>query len=262
MNDRGESHENSDPGSTGLITGRLHSYETLGTLDGPGLRLVVFLQGCPLRCRYCHNPDTWSPTGGQKVTIAEVVRKAIRMKPYFGSTGGVTLSGGEPLAQAPFTRALLGELQREGIQTALDTSGYFTGEEDLLKAILRATHLVLLDIKHPDPAKFHQLTGQAIDNLLRFLRVASELGQRVWIRQVIVPGFNDTEQDIAGLAKLLHLYPGLIIERIELLGYHTLGVSKYSQLGLPYALQDLPPLPADRLAELQILANQLLAADG
>ncbi len=239
------------------VTGRLHSYETLGTLDGPGLRLVVFLQGCPLRCRYCHNPDTWSFTGGRVVTVAEVVQKAIRMKPYFGLTGGVTLSGGEPLAQAQFTLALLQELQREGIQTALDTSGCFTGEDEQLKAVLQETDLVLLDIKHPAADQFLLLTGHPITSLLRFLRVANELGQRIWIRQVIVPGLNDTSEAIAELVSMVRQYPGLKVDRIELLGYHTLGVSKYEQLGLPYALHEVPPLSADRLAELQNLANQM-----
>jgi pyruvate formate lyase activating enzyme len=241
-----------------IITGRLHSYETLGTLDGPGLRLVVFLQGCPLRCRYCHNPDTWSFAGGREITVAEIVTKAQRMKSYFGQTGGVTLSGGEPLAQALFTLELLQALQREGIHTALDTSGCFTGRGELLQAILASTDLVLLDIKHPDAVKFQQLTGQPIDSLFRFLQAASDLKRRVWIRQVIVPGLNDSIADIAALVALIRHYPGLSVARVELLGYHTLGVSKYAQLGLAYSLDGVPPLAAERLAELQNLVNQEL----
>jgi len=188
------------------LAGHLHSYETLGTLDGPGLRLVVFLQGCPLRCLYCHNPDTWDMAAGRSVTVEEIVTKARRMRPYFGSTGGVTLSGGEPLAQTHFTLALLQALKNESIHTVIDTSGtaVFSASERahgddkrVLTAILAATDLVLLDIKAPLAAGFQALTSCSMAGLEQFLELANARRQTVWIRQVIVPGLNDTAEDVA-----------------------------------------------------------------
>ncbi|NCA99130.1 MAG: pyruvate formate lyase-activating protein [Clostridia bacterium] len=242
------------------ITGRLHSYETLGTLDGPGLRLVVFLQGCPLRCLYCHNPDTWDLVGGRPITVAEIIAKAQRMRPYFGTTGGVTLSGGEPLAQPHFTLALLQALKREGIHTVLDTSGtaIFTASERAqdqdsatIQAILDATDLVLLDIKAPTATGFQALTGRSIAGLEQFIELAHANGQAIWIRQVIVPGMNDNQSDLKALRDFLQRFPRLQIGKIELLPYHTLGVSKYKQLGIPYPLAEIGALPAEKLAELQ-----------
>lgn len=241
------------------MSGRLHSYETLGTLDGPGLRLVVFLQGCPLRCRCCHNPDTWDFAGGRQVTVDEIVAKARRMKPYFGQNGGVTLSGGEPLVQAAFTLELLRALRRDGIHTALDTSGFYIGPEDTLKAILAETDLVLLDIKHPDPDHFAAWTGMSFDVLHRFLVLANSAKQQVWIRQVIVPGFNDNEANVSQLASLIRRYPQLNVEKVELLAYHTLGVAKYEALGLPDPLPGVPALSSAQLADWQRMIDQLLA---
>lgn len=249
-------------------TGRLHSYETLGTVDGPGLRLVVFLQGCPLRCRYCHNPDTWAFTGGRPVTVDEIVAKAQRQRPYFGATGGVTLSGGEPLAQPAFTLDLLRALRQAGLSTALDTSGSgwpgvsTAAGENHIREILHETDLVLLDIKHPDPDQFQQLTGQSITALEHFLALADEVHQRVWIRQVIVPGFNDRMADLQALVTMLKRYPQLQIRKIELLAYHTLGLAKYAELRLGNPLPDVPSLPAEQLFELQQTVNRLAQAAG
>lgn len=253
------------PEQAAPIIGHLHSYETLGTLDGPGLRLVVFLQGCPLRCLFCHNPDTWDMTAGRTVTIEAIVTKARRMRPYFGSTGGVTLSGGEPLAQPHFTLALLQALKNESIHTVIDTSGtaVFTASERahgddkrVLTAILAATDLVLLDIKAPLAAGFQALTSCSMAGLEQFLELANARRQTVWIRQVIVPGLNDTAEDVAEFGQFLQRYPQLQIEKIELLPYHTLGVSKYGQLGIPYPLPGVGALPADKLAELQHVVDQ------
>lgn len=253
------------PEQAAPIIGHLHSYETLGTLDGPGLRLVVFLQGCPLRCLYCHNPDTWDMAAGRSVTVEEIVTKARRMRPYFGSTGGVTLSGGEPLAQPHFTLALLQALKNESIHTVIDTSGtaVFTASERahgddkrVLTAILAATDLVLLDIKAPLAAGFQALTSCSMAGLEQFLELANARRQTVWIRQVIVPGLNDTAEDVAEFGQFLQRYPQLQIEKIELLPYHTLGVSKYGQLGIPYPLPGVGALPADKLAELQHVVDQ------
>ena len=253
------------PEQAAPIIGHLHSYETLGTLDGPGLRLVVFLQGCPLRCLFCHNPDTWDMTAGRTVTVEAIVTKARRMRPYFGSTGGVTLSGGEPLAQPHFTLALLQALKNESIHTVIDTSGtaVFTASERahgddkrVLTAILAATDLVLLDIKAPLAAGFQALTSCSMAGLEQFLELANARRQTVWIRQVIVPGLNDTAEDVAEFGQFLQRYPQLQIEKIELLPYHTLGVSKYGQLGIPYPLPGVGALPADKLAELQHVVDQ------
>jgi len=253
------------PEQAAPIIGHLHSYETLGTLDGPGLRLVVFLQGCPLRCLFCHNPDTWDMTAGRTVTVEAIVTKARRMRPYFGSTGGVTLSGGEPLAQPHFTLALLLALKKEGIHTVLDTSGtaVFSASERahdddrrVLTEILAATDLVLLDIKSSSAAGFQALTGCSMDGLEQFLELANERQQTIWIRQVIVPGLNDTAEDIAALGSFLQRYPNLQIAKVELLPYHTLGLRKYEQLGLAYPLAGVTALPADKLAKLQQVVDQ------
>ena len=245
-------------------TGFIHSFETLGALDGPGLRLVVFLQGCPLHCRYCHNPDTWmtGPASGRVFAVSEVARRATRMKPYFGQTGGVTLSGGEPLAQPDFTLALLTTLHQTGIATALDTSGWSTLAPERLEAILTQGDLVLLDIKHPDPDRFRWLTGQPIDPLLDFLALCARLGKELWLRQVIVPGWNDNLDQLAMLVRLIRNYPGLRIHRWQLLPYHTLGLTKYKQMGLSYPLEGVPALDGGVLADLQTSLEQLVREAG
>ncbi|MDD2534315.1 MAG: pyruvate formate-lyase-activating protein [Eubacteriales bacterium] len=237
--------------------GYLHSYETLGTQDGPGLRLVVFLQGCPLRCQYCHNPDTWDIRGGTPVTTSEIVEKARRMKPYFGATGGVTISGGEPLAQANFLLDLLVALNREQIHVALDTSGWFSGPHALLEAILVRTNLVLLDIKQPDPHAFRMLTGQSQQPLLTLLTTVERLGTAIWIRQIIVPGLNDTSNDLLAFVAFLSRWPALRIAKYELLGYHTLGLQKYTALGIDYPIKAIDALPIERLKTLQAELDQL-----
>ncbi|MDD2459145.1 MAG: pyruvate formate-lyase-activating protein [Eubacteriales bacterium] len=248
------------PAQTAPIIGRLHSYETLGTLDGPGLRLVVFLQGCPMRCLFCHNPDTWDMKGGRSVTVEEIVAKARRMRPYFGSTGGVTLSGGEPLAQPQFTLALLQALKNESIHTVLDTSGtaVFSANEcahdqdtQIIKEILTVTDLVLLDIKATSADGFQALTSSSMAGLEHFLELANANHQTVWIRQVIVPGINESVESVQALGQFLQRYPQLQIQKVELLPYHTLGVSKYVQMAISYPLAKLPALPAEKLSVLQ-----------
>jgi pyruvate formate lyase activating enzyme len=245
-------------------TGFLHSYETLGALDGPGLRLVVFMQGCPLRCRYCHNPDTWHLGGpaGLTAAIGDVVGRARRMKPYFGKFGGVTLSGGEPLSQPEFLLALLTALHRDGISTALDTSGWALLETARLEAILTMTDLVLLDIKHPDPDGFRWLTGQPIGPLLAFLAQCARMGKDLWVRQVIVPGWNDSSDQLAGTVKLIQEYPGLRVRRWQLLPYHALGRAKYGQMGLPEPFPGVPAMPSGELADLQAALDLLVREAG
>jgi pyruvate formate lyase activating enzyme len=241
--------------------GRIHGLETLGTLDGPGLRLVIFMQGCLLRCRYCHNPETWSRRSGHTVTVDELLRQSSRYRPYFGQTGGVTVSGGEPLLQAAWVARLFAGLHRAGMHTALDTSGWFdtsdTDQASAVAALLAETDLVLLDIKSTDATRFAALTGRPIEPLLTFLNCCCQANRLVRIRQVILPGSNDTTAALDDLFTFLARWPTLRIEQLELLGYHTLGCAKWQALGLTYPL-DLPPMDPLRLEDLQRQADARL----
>ena len=245
-------------------SGWIHSVESLGAADGPGLRLVIFLQGCPLRCRFCHNPDSWQAHNGQLTPVADLVRRALRSQPYFGDRGGVTLSGGEPLLQPEFTAALLRELKKAGLSTALDTSGWLPDTEcsdsaasALLPEILSLSDLVLLDIKSPDPLKFQWLTGRPMAPLLEFLSSCERFASKVWIRQVVVPGWNDQPGDMQALAGFLDRWPALPVSRVQLLPYHTLGESKWRQMGLDCPLAGSPAMSNDQLQQLQKIADRL-----
>ncbi len=239
--------------------GRIHSLETLGALDGPGIRLVVFLQGCPLRCRYCHNPETWDPAGGYSRSAADLARFARRYRPYFAGGGGVTVSGGEPLAQLPFVGELFRSLRQDKISTALDTGGWLVDsltDLDVL-GLLRETDLVLLDIKALTEERFRWLTGQSDRPLRRFISLCEQSDRPVRIRQVILPGFNDRPNDIEDLAVYLKAWPDLKLESIELLGYHRLGIDKWKQLGRPYSLGQTPAMDPQKLQVLQDYADRL-----
>lgn len=229
--------------------GRLHSIETFGAVDGPGIRTVFFLQGCPARCAYCHNPDTWDPCGGREVDLDEIVSRAKRGKPYYGEDGGVTFSGGEPLLQGKFLFEAIKSLHAEGISSAIDTSGtYF--DEDSESAIAEAD-LVLLDIKHTDGTVFKELTGRGQESLFRLIEVVNRLEKPIWIRQVIVPGLNDTQEYIAALNDFLTDIE--IIRKVELLGYHNMAESKYEKLGIEYKLKGLAPMSNEKLQALSEL---------
>ncbi len=218
------------------MTGRIHSIETLGSMDGPGIRCVVFLQGCPMRCQYCHNPDTWGAAGGKEMTVEEVVAAIQRCRPYFGHRGGVTLGGGEPLMQATFAGAILRRCREARIHTAMDTNGYYL--TDAAREALESTDLVLLDIKHTDPQRHLELTGTELSLTLEFLRYVAGRGIAMWIRQVIVPGWNDTPADMAALAKIVR---GIAcVEKVELLPYRKLGLWKYEGLNLASPLAQTP----------------------
>lgn len=229
--------------------GRLHSIETFGAVDGPGIRTVFFLQGCPARCAYCHNPDTWDPCGGREVDLDEIVSRAKRGKPYYGEDGGVTFSGGEPLLQGKFLFEAIKSLHAEGIGSAIDTSGtYF--DEDSESAIAEAD-LVLLDIKHTDGTVFKELTGRGQEPLFRLIEVVNRLEKPIWIRQVIVPGLNDTQEYIAALNDFLTDIE--TIRKVELLGYHNMAESKYEKLGIEYKLKGLAPMSSEKLEALSEL---------
>ena len=223
------------------MTGRIHSFESFGTVDGPGIRFVVFLQGCPLRCQYCHNPDTWE-AGGTEYSVEEVVNRVVRYRNYFGETGGVTVTGGEPLLQIDFVTELFTALKAKGINTCVDTSGItFRADNQTVvekhKKLLEVADLFLLDIKHIDDEACKKLTGQSNQNTLAFAKFLSDNGKKMWIRQVLVPGITDDE---GSLRQTRQFIDGLqTVEKVEVLPYHTLGLVKYEKLGIEYPLKGL-----------------------
>ena len=229
------------------MTGRIHSIQTLGTLDGPGVRFVLFMQGCPLRCAYCHNPDTWDPAGGQIITAEEALQKALRYKNYFGKDGGVTVTGGEALLQADFVRAFFALCHANGLHTALDTSGCIWNEA--VAALLVETDLCLLDIKMTNEADYRRYTGASLEKVMAFLAQLQARSIPTWVRQVIVPTINDTEENIEQLNEWIAPYP--CIERVELLAFHKLCVGKYEALGQPFPFGHLEAAKPEQVAALQ-----------
>jgi pyruvate formate lyase activating enzyme len=236
------------------MKGRIHSIESMGLVDGPGIRVVVFFQGCALRCSYCHNPDTWDTDGGIELTAEELLKKIMRFKPYFDrSGGGVTFSGGDPLLQPDFLVEVLKLCKQNDIHTALDTAGYGVGKYD---EILRYTDLILLDIKHVDDTGYKDLTGRNMHGFSTFLKAAQGVGTKLWIRHVVVPGVTDSEQHITSLAGMIKEIRN--VDKIELLPYHTLGVEKYKQLGIKYRLEGVNPVSKERINELTALLNSII----
>lgn len=228
------------------MEGRVHSLQSLGTVDGPGLRYVVFLQGCPLRCVYCHNPDTWDPAGGAVMDTEELVEKILRCRPYFGAEGGVTVSGGEPLLQAEFVTQLFARLKREGVHTALDTSG--AGDLGKAPALLEVTDLVLLDLKFPTEEGYRQHCRGSLGQTEAFAALVAEKQVPLWVRHVVAPGLNDTLEDMAAVKSWAQRQPAL--EKIEWLPFHNLCLEKYQQLGVPFPLADTPPMDREKLDRL------------
>lgn len=234
---------------------KLHSIETLGLVDGPGIRTVFFLQGCPLRCLFCHNPDSQNLTGGKDVEIDYLVEKAKRMKPYFKNDGGVTISGGEPLTQAKELINLIDALRKEDINVCLDTSGI--GDSSYYDEIISKVDLILLDIKHYSFSGFKKMTGLSNDNLLKFMKSVKKSHTPIWIRHVMVPGFTDSKKDMEEIVKFIEPI-SKNIEKIEILPYHTLGVKKYENLGREYKLKGVKPMDKTKARELESYANSLL----
>jgi pyruvate formate lyase activating enzyme len=217
--------------------GRIHSLESCGTVDGPGIRFVVFMQGCPLRCQYCHNPDTWKISDGREMEVQELVDEIIKYKSYMHfSGGGVTITGGEPLLQAPFVLELLKACKELGIHTAIDTSGYLYN--DTIKEILDYTDLVLLDIKVYNMTKYKDLTGVELNPTLTFMSYLAKINKPTWVRYVLVPNLTDHEEDIEALAKFLSEFKN--IEKLELLAFHKMGEYKWEELGYDYKLKNTP----------------------
>jgi len=236
--------------------GKLHSIETMGLVDGPGIRTVFFLQGCPLRCAYCHNPDSQSMLGNKLITPQEVADTAKRYIPYYKRTGGgVTFSGGEPLAQGEFLLETLKLLKREGINTAIDTSGY--GEEKYFKEILQYVDTVILDIKHFDDAGYKNLVKRPMNGFNKFLSYLDDFSGTIWIRHVMVPSITDNVESIYKLfSRIAHLSNK--IDRFEILPYHRMGIEKYEMLNREYPLKDVPEMDEIKAKEFQdILMNML-----
>lgn len=230
-----------------MILGNIHSYESMGTVDGPGIRFVVFLQGCPLRCKFCHNPDTWDIKEKKiQESPEETLKKIKRYKNYFGKKGGVTVTGGEPLVQSEYVLELFKLCKQEGIHTALDTSGYIFNEK--VKEVLKYTDLVLLDIKAIDKEIYRDLTRVELDNTLKFLNYLQEIKKPVWIRHVVVPTITDDNELLEETAKFISKFEN--VEMVEILPYHTLGVFKYKELGLEYPLKDIEDLGYERKVEI------------
>lgn len=235
------------------IIGNIHSYESFGTVDGPGIRFVVFLQGCPLRCKYCHNPDTWSITDGKiQESAQEVFEKVKRYKKYFGKKGGLTVTGGEPLVQLDFVLELFKLCKRENIHTALDTSGYIFNNK--VKEILEYTDLVLLDIKSIDEKVYKNLTGVELTNTLEFAQYLNKINKKTWIRHVVVPEITDNDDLLIRLSD--YIFKLHNIENIEVLPYHKLGVFKYKELGLNYILDGIEELSKERLENAVNILNR------
>lgn len=229
------------------MQGYIHSIETMGLVDGPGIRVVIFMQGCPLRCLFCHNPDTWDKKSNYKVESDEIVNIVRKYRSYIEDNGGITLSGGEPLFQSQFTLDILKKCKKAGIHTALDTSG--TGyDKDILDDILKYTDLILLDIKALNKTSYKKMTGKSIDDFEYFVKALNKANKKVWIRQVIIPSINDNEKYIKSFKKYISKINN--IERIDLLPYHTMGVSKYKKLNLKYRLDGIKAMDKRRLNEL------------
>ena len=237
-----------------LIKGRISSFQTLGTLDGPGVRFVAFLQGCPLRCACCHNPETWDINGGKEYTAKEVAEKAERYKEYFGRDGGITISGGEPLLQAEFAAEILKLCKERGINTCLDTSGSILNEKT--EKLLDYTDYCLLDIKYTTDSQYRQYVGCGINKPLDFLERLNAKKIPTRIRQVIIDNLNDDTDNIRRLAEIVRKYP--CIEKNELLAFRKLCASKYQKLGIDFPLAGTPETPQYKIKLLEERMVQIL----
>lgn len=227
------------------MIGYISKIETMGLVDGPGIRIVFFLQGCPLRCSFCHNPEMWTPKNHVlEMTPQEVVSTILKYKNYFGENGGVTFSGGEPLFQDQFLLETLKLCKKEHINTALDTSG--VGNNSSL--ILDYVDLVILDIKAIDEDNYFKITNYKMDQFNQFIRLCKEKNKKLWIRQVIIPGVNDSQEYVLNLKEYLKPYH---VEKIELLPYHTMGISKYHELNIKYRLENVRAMDKKRCQELE-----------
>ncbi|GAE35135.1 pyruvate formate-lyase-activating protein [Halalkalibacter akibai] len=234
------------------MMGKVHSIETCGTVDGPGLRYVVFMQGCLLRCQYCHNPDTWKIGEGKDMSVDDIMADLEHYLPYFeSSNGGITVSGGEPLLHLDFLIELFTKCKERGIHTTIDSSGgCFQEHPEFLRKLdllLELTDLILLDIKHIDSKKHHALTGMKNDHILKFAKLLSAKNFPVWVRHVLVPGISDDTNDLLALRLFLNQLNN--VKKVEILPYHKLGVYKWKELGLKYPLEEVEPPSEEKVME-------------
>lgn len=223
------------------MNGHIHSTESFGSVDGPGVRFVIFTAGCPMRCKFCHNPDTWNMENGELCDADSLISKALKYKAYWKQNGGITVSGGEPLMQIDFLCELFQKAKQKGINTALDTSGQpFSMDGAFLEKfdkLMENTDLVMLDIKHINDEEHKKLTGHTNKNILEMAQYLSNINKKVWIRHVLVPTINDDEKSLTALADFLSKLKN--VEKVEVLPYHTLGVSKWKELGYSYPLEGI-----------------------
>ena len=238
------------------MKGYIHSIESFGTVDGPGLRFVVFFQGCPMRCRYCHNPDTWQPNTGTQMTVDEIMAKFLRNKSFY-SNGGITVTGGEPLLQIDFLTQLFIRCKSEGVHTCIDTSGITYNSENAdymakLDKLMEYTDLVMLDLKHIDDEKHRSLTGHSNKNILEFVKYLDGKKVPVWVRHVVVPTVTDEPEYWDRLGRFMATVSN--IKALDVLPYHTMGVKKYEELGIDYPLAGRPA----REKELAVQARQAI----
>lgn len=245
-----------------MVTGRIHSVESFGAVDGPGLRYVVFTQGCLLRCQYCHNADTWKIGNGKEMTVQEIMDDVLSYLPFFeASGGGITVSGGEPLLQMDFLIELFKECKKHGIHTTIDSSGGPFNRRpnfmEKLDELLQYTDLILLDLKHIDSEKHKFITGMTNEHILDFAQYLSEKNIPVWIRHVLVPTLSDFDEDLLRLADFIKTLNN--VEKIEVLPYHKLGVYKWESLGLEYKLKDVEPPSQERAENAKRILNAALA---
>lgn len=232
-----------------MTKGYIHSLESFGSVDGPGVRYLIFLTGCAMRCQFCHNPDTWNMQSGTPYTADELIAKALRYRSYWKSEGGITVSGGEPLLQIDFLLELFKKAKEKGIHTTLDTSGNpFTKEEPFFgkfQELMKYTDLILLDIKHIDDKQHRILTGQTNVNILELARYLDEIQNPVWIRHVLVPERSDKDEYLEKLHEFISTLDN--VEKVEVLPYHTLGVYKWKELGMEYPLEGIEPPAKERV---------------
>ena len=231
------------------IIGYVNKLESFGAVDGPGVRYLIFLSGCRMRCAFCHNPETWKEGEGEQYTADELLKKALRFKPYWKNGGGITVSGGEPLLQIDFLLDLFKKAKAAGVSTCIDTAGEpFTHEEPFYskwKELMALTDTVLLDIKNIDPEAHRELTGVGNDNILQMAKEISDMGIPIWIRHVLVPGCSDNDDYLRRTREFIDSLPS--VEKVEVLPYHTLGVPKYQELGIPYRLEGVESPTQDRI---------------
>ena len=235
-----------------MMQGRIHSIQSLGTLDGPGVRFVAFLQGCPLRCGCCHNPDTWEKSGGELMSVETLVQKAARYREYFGPEGGITLSGGEPLLQADFAREVFARCREQGINTCLDTSGCILS--DSVRALLDVTDRVLLDIKYTTDEDYRRYVGCSLDAPLKFLAHLNEKGIPTTLRQVVIPTLNDTDENARTLRDIAARHD--CVDKVELLPFRKICQVKYDQMGIPFPFAHIDEPSSERVRELESILNE------